>query len=589
MAEHRIDIDCPILTPEDGLLLGNGDLSVSIYQAVDEIRFRFGKGDVWDRRIDFSEDPKPAHINEVTEGILVEGWKCGPYGGPVEATKNAKNEKRMREICQGVPPSYEKRPFPCPKPVGELALHYSGDLQGLRIRQTLFIERSLVEIVCSWSNGVELWLNCFVASRDNTLLINWLLNGWSAESKYGGEFIGLPPVLPVWFSLYRWCDPRVGAFAADHIGSCRHPAFTIFPDEKIDPLPAPEIVALNGRHGIRQRFGSDAVFPAGFEYSITAQSDRAHIGPVARFDHAEARLHILPEQTSSSGTLAVAVATSSETTDTLSRAIESSDIDAADAHKWTLRDSSEFWSRSSIELADKQIEGLWYATLHAKRCVYRADRLPPGLFLPSTVHDYSFWHGDWHTNYNLQSMFLGDYACNHPELGDSYFRAMEYFLPIGRKIARDYYGCRGAFIQLSGFPTHPADDPLGCVPMGRMAYMTGWIANHYFERWRLTADRDWLGEEGYPAVREFALFYSDFLKKGNDELYHAFPSNQGEDGFSGSAADFTDRPQVMRHAGYCLHAAIEMSAAMNKDESLRAEWCAILKGLAVDESYARLS
>ena len=70
----------PILEAEDGLLLGNGDLSVSVYQSRDQIRWRFGKGDVWDRRFDASDDPRPPHIQEVAHGIAVEGWKCPPYG-----------------------------------------------------------------------------------------------------------------------------------------------------------------------------------------------------------------------------------------------------------------------------------------------------------------------------------------------------------------------------------------------------------------------------------------------------------------------------------------------------------------------------
>ena len=122
--EHVLTLHERVLSSEDGLLLGNGDLSVSVYQTADRIVWRFGKGDVWDRRLDLSDDPKPAHITEIAHGIEVEGWKCRPYGGPVEATRGTSNPKRMQELCQGAPPSYTKRPYPCPKPVGELALHF---------------------------------------------------------------------------------------------------------------------------------------------------------------------------------------------------------------------------------------------------------------------------------------------------------------------------------------------------------------------------------------------------------------------------------------------------------------------------------
>jgi len=57
---HVTTLDERVLSAEDGLLLGNGDLSVSVYQTADRILFRFGKGDVWDRRLDLSDDPKPS-------------------------------------------------------------------------------------------------------------------------------------------------------------------------------------------------------------------------------------------------------------------------------------------------------------------------------------------------------------------------------------------------------------------------------------------------------------------------------------------------------------------------------------------------
>src|SRR5512136_3002244 len=78
---RTLTIDEQILVPDDGLLLGNGDLSASVYQKSNQIVWRLGKGDVWDRRLDFSEDPKPAHSDEIAHGIQVEGWKCAPYVG----------------------------------------------------------------------------------------------------------------------------------------------------------------------------------------------------------------------------------------------------------------------------------------------------------------------------------------------------------------------------------------------------------------------------------------------------------------------------------------------------------------------------
>ena len=41
---HVLRMDCPVTEPEEGFVLGNGDMSVSAYQSMDAVIFRFGKG-----------------------------------------------------------------------------------------------------------------------------------------------------------------------------------------------------------------------------------------------------------------------------------------------------------------------------------------------------------------------------------------------------------------------------------------------------------------------------------------------------------------------------------------------------------------
>lgn len=570
---HAIVLHERLLTPEDGLLLGNGDLSVSVYQSADRILFRFGKGDVWDRRIDRSQDPKPAHIDEVGRGIRDEGWKCPPYGGPVEALRGAKDPQRMKEICQAVPPSYRERPYPCPKPVGELAMQLPPDLLGLQVEQKLLIEEARLEINCTWRGGVQLHVKAFIPPGDNVLVVEWITRDWTPATRMGNQ---LPPV---WFSLYRWADPPVRAFAERFFGDARHEAFMTYSSAGASPLPGPIRRQEAGAWCVVQPFPADPTFPKGFECLLGCLAPDT---PWMGYDSSatgEARLHMLPGNSASTGSLVIAVTTTSDEGGAgaaFQRMKAQVGLDAKAAiDRWAQANRNaarEFWARSAVAIADPLLEDLWYNTLHARRCTNRADRYPPGLFLPSTVQDYSHWHGDYHTNYNLQEPFWADYAANQVNVGDAYFMAMKPLLEVGRKVARDYYGTRGAFIQLSGYPAVMEDDPLGCVPMGRMAYMTGWAANQYWSRYLYTQDDEWLRRIGYPAIKDCALFYTDFLKKGDDGLYHAFPSNQGEDGFSGNPRDFTDRGQVMQFMRYCLRSAIRAADLLKVDADLRAAW-----------------
>jgi hypothetical protein len=574
---HRLTLNERVLLPEDGLLLGNGDLSVSVYQTADRMIWRFGKGDVWDRRLDLSDDPKPAHINEVARGIREEGWKCGPYGGPVEATKGTDNPQRMKELCKGCPPSYHERPYPCPKPVGELALYLPADLVGLKISQELVIEEALLKITCEWPSGVKLTVTSFIPTVANVLALKWKLENWNERTRTGFD-------QPVRFGLYRWADPTVQEFGVRFFGDFRHRSFYGFTgNDKVSPLDPPSVKQAGGLHYIEQAFSADPTFPNGFYCLMAPFMPRATIEPVDMRPINEARLHLMPDPGAQEGEFWIGVATTSDPAGPLEtlKSFESLTFDGLSRSNASA--AVEFWSKSRVRCSDPLLENLWYENLHARRSAFRAGTVPPGLFLPSTVRDYSHWHGDYHTNYNIQSPFLGDYTANHLELGDSYFNVMDFFLYMGKKLARDYYGCRGVFIQLTGYPILAADDPLGCLPMGRMAYMTGWASNPYWYRYRSTMDLDWLRQIGYPALRDCALFYTDFLKKGEDGLFHAFPSNQGEDGFTGEAQPYTDRSQIIRHARYTLKCAILAAEVLEIDPDLRAEWSQRIKYLAPED------
>ncbi len=580
---HVTAIDEFVLVPEDGLVLGNGDLSASIYQGADAVLWRLGKGDVWDRRIDRSDDPPAARIDEVARGIREEGWKCPPYGGPVEATKGTKNPARMREICQAVPPSYRARPYPCPKPVGEVALRIPADLPGLRIRQRLAIEEARAEVECSWPSGVRVRVESFIPPRTNVLVLRWRIEGWNDATRAGNN------VPPLWLSLYRWADPPIAAYAARLWGDWRHDAFMACVSPKTTPLPPPTVRTEDGRPLIVQAFPADPTFPGGFECLAAPLAPGARIEAVGSSPGGEARLHILPSADACEGLVVIAVATTGDGGDaarSLREIVQAGGDLPAAVRSWdeeTRSAAREFWSRSRVAIADPRLEQLWYETFHIRRATNRPGKYPPGLMLPSTVGDYSHWHGDYHTNYNLQEPFWGDLCANHVDLSDAYLDAIGPLVEVGRKIARDYYACRGTFIQLSGYPMRMDDDPLGCVPMGRMAYMTGWAVNQLWWRYLHTLDREWLREKGWPIIRDCALFYTDFMTKGGDGLWHVFPSNQGEDGFSGDPKDFTDRPQVMAHLRYCLRAAIEASEALGVEPELRQAWRDRLENCAGDD------
>jgi len=582
---HVVEIKGFVDYPEDGLLIGNGDLSVSLYHKPGHLVWRFGKSDVWDRRIDRHLDPPATTIAELTNGIAEEGWMCPPYGGEVVATRGTDNPQRMREICQPTPS--EARPYPMPKPVGELSLRLPPDLNGLELTQRLFIEEGRIEVCCQWNYGTRLVLNCFVHPLYDALVVDWSYTGYEENT------VGVPPSSLI-YSLYRWADPTYQEFEDILTSEIGHGVY--YNGQDCLPLPPPYVAERNGTSYIEQAFPSDPLFENGFKYRMTPYVMNGTAENIQMPELGEARLRLQPDNSSQShGSVVVHIATSlseggiEDCFDTFKKAITSNpDQKIVEWRQESVDSAKQFWSKSSVAIGDELLENVWYETLHTQRCIYGKCRVPPGLMLPSTLVDYVRWHGDYHMNYNFQQPFWGLYTANHPELAESYYKGVDFSVEMGRIIAEKYYGCSGIFMQLTGYPIAQTDDCLGCCPMGRMVYMTGWVTHHHWWHYLYTRDRDFLEKRAYPVIRDCASFYGDFLKKGDDGLYHAFPSNVGEDGFSGKPEEYQDRAQVMQHIRYIFMIAIKAACELHVDSEFVQFLQERLDNIALDNSIDAL-
>ena len=113
---------------------------------------------------------------------------------------------RMKELTDGYP-AYARRPYPCPKPVGEFVANLPVDQTGCNIRQTLDIESAVITIECSWDSGVEIDIECVVPPTTNVLGLSWKVRGWTEPVITGRRG-------PIWFGLTRWADPTIEEVSA---------------------------------------------------------------------------------------------------------------------------------------------------------------------------------------------------------------------------------------------------------------------------------------------------------------------------------------------------------------------------------------
>jgi alpha-L-fucosidase 2 len=119
------------------------------------------------------------------------------------------------------------------------------------------------------------------------------------------------------------------------------------------------------------------------------------------------------------------------------------------------------------------------------------------------------WNADFHTNINFQMNYWPAEITNLSDLHLPMFDLMDLLRRYGSKTAETMYGARGWVVHhltdAWGF-TAPADGPQGIWPVG-----SAWLAQHPWEHFCFTGDREFLRHRAYPLMKGAAEFIMDFL------------------------------------------------------------------------------
>jgi len=102
-----------------------------------------------------------------------------------------------------------------------------------------------------------------------------------------------------------------------------------------------------------------------------------------------------------------------------------------------------------------------------------------------------------------------------------------------------------------------------------------------WDEWDYGGDVEFLRNECYPLMREMALFYAAYAKKGDDGFYHVIPSMEPERwGFYPEFARNKNVISSLCGFRWALNTTADASELLGVDEDLRENWRAIAKNLA---------
>jgi alpha-L-fucosidase 2 len=142
------------------------------------------------------------------------------------------------------------------------------------------------------------------------------------------------------------------------------------------------------------------------------------------------------------------------------------------------------------------------------------------------------WNADYHLNINLQMNYWLADVTNLGELNNPLFDYLDRLVENGKNTAAKNFSCRGSFLPHATDLWAPTWLRAPTAYWGCSFGAGGWMMQHYWEHYAYTLDTAFLKERAFPAIREVARFYSDWLiEDPRDGLLISAPSTSPENQF----------------------------------------------------------
>ncbi len=200
---------------------------------------------------------------------------------------------------------------------------------------------------------------------------------------------------------------------------------------------------------------------------------------------------------------------------------------SASAQAWR-----DYWSRSGVRLCDAFLEQTWYRNLYFLNCAVRPGSACPGLFANWSYKNIgTAWHGDYHTNYNVQQPFWVTFSANRVEKHLPYVDLVHFLLPVSRAWAREHYRLPGAFFPHSAYPVEMTMMPYPVPTWGAEVCETPWVVQSLWWHYRYTMDKAFLRDRAFGPIREAVEFLNAYMRRPDargpqwkDDKFHIYPT-----------------------------------------------------------------
>jgi hypothetical protein len=477
-------------------------------------------------------------------------------------------------------------PMPCMKPVGQIILGIDP-LAGAAAPQ----------LAQSCANGVVK----LRASRDNAKVdLDYVLGMASNLYAIRGTFAGIDT--PVWLRLYRHRDTA-------HMGymNAEGTAYTLPGTEADKAFNGPMEAPTSGKNGrffwISQKMPAEKTFPQGFEYvlmglmttpetvaleTIEGQTNLGTPPPDRRIAAASGAAATATFKPAADGKLdaLITIVTTMDGPDVLALARQRLTDAEAGGFDGVVQENAQWWN----SFYDKRETGRIFRSLSGTQCsddirtIYRSYTESHGGGTKTDMRRYecSASYGlperdvqPWTSVPCYNEIFTTPrFVRNWGDSEDMWKQLVWHWMQAAKDNARDMFGMPGMYITHGYLPPVKPDKYVHttitlelCLETMAQAIKPAW------DEWDYGGDIEYLRKECYPLMREMALFYAAYAKKGDDSFYHIIPSMEAERwGYYYQFARNKDVISSLCMFRWGLNRAADAAEALGVDTDLRQQW-----------------
>ncbi len=577
----------------NAMTINNLKMRTTLWGQPERVTISLTKNNVWDRRINTRGLEAPT-LEEIIDGAYSPANKG--YEGVAHDCQRPRAYGYLLKEGGFYDPYREpiEYPMPCLKPVGQIIIGMdpmAGATPPL--------------VTQSCANGL---VKLEEVSGDAKATLQYVLGMTSNIYAIRGEFSSINT--PVWLRLYRHRDTA-------HRKYMNTDGITYFvPGTEADsafnyPMDPP-ISGSDGRYfWIHQKMPPEKTFPQGFEYvlmglvitpgqveleTVEGQTGLGTPPPDTLIAAATGAAATAIFNAGDNGKLEalVTIVTTMDSTDVMALARKRLGDAEVNGFDGVVKENTKWWNA----FYDMRENGRVFHGVTGTQCtenilnIYRsyADGHGGGTKTDMRKYECSASYVPperdqqlWSSSPCYNEVFTSNrFVRNQADNQDMWKQLVWHWMEGGRDNARNMFGMPGMAI-FHGYqpPVKPDKIVHTTITLELCLETMAQIIKPAWDEWDYGGDIQILREECYPLMREMALFYAAYAKKGDDGYYHIIPSMEPERwGFYAEFARNKDVISSLCMFRWALNRTAEASEILGVDEELRGNWREIAENLA---------